>query len=141
MKSVSLRWNLVSRLFRICKIRWWCSFSCFRPFFASFVQKYIWHFDYLINLLAVYSQRLETSGFLVISWSAQRIWQKQRAFSFGGSIFNSSLALKYFHSFLKGAIGYTTIIRKVLKEMINSELDCNRFDAFFLYEFSFTNIH
>ena len=30
IKIVSLSWNLVPRLIRICRIQWWCSF-CFRP--------------------------------------------------------------------------------------------------------------
>ena len=31
MKIVSLGWNLVSRLIRICITQWWCSLFCFRP--------------------------------------------------------------------------------------------------------------
>ena len=38
IKIVSFIWNLTPRLFRKCKIWWWYSFFCFRPFFASFVQ-------------------------------------------------------------------------------------------------------
>ena len=44
-KIVSLSWNLVPGLFRICKIPWWCSFFCFRPFFAILPKKSFWHFD------------------------------------------------------------------------------------------------
>ena len=31
IKIVSLSWNLVPRLVRICRIQWWSSFFCFRP--------------------------------------------------------------------------------------------------------------
>ena len=41
-------------------------FFCFRPFFASFVPKiHLAFWCYLINLPAVYSQRLEASGFFL----------------------------------------------------------------------------
>ena len=60
-KRVSLRRNLVPRLIWICNILSWCSIFYFRPLFASFLNLAFW--CYLINLVAVYSQRLEASGF------------------------------------------------------------------------------
>ena len=31
IKIVSLRWNLIPRVIRICRIQWWCSIFLFRP--------------------------------------------------------------------------------------------------------------
>ena len=54
-KISSLTWNLVPKLFH---------FSCFRPFFASLFENiHLAFWCHLINLQAVYSQRLEASGF------------------------------------------------------------------------------
>ena len=43
IKIVSLRWNLIPRLIRLCRIQWWCSFFSFSTvntlFWANFVQK------------------------------------------------------------------------------------------------------
>ena len=64
-KIVSLSWNLVLRLFRICKWDGDVHFFCFRPIFASFVQKtYLAFWFYLINFRAVYSQRPDANDFL-----------------------------------------------------------------------------
>ena len=44
IKLISLNWNLVSRLIRICIIQWWCSLFCFRPeipFLGKSVRKII----------------------------------------------------------------------------------------------------
>ena len=41
-KIISLSWNFVPRLIRICRILWWCShflFSTEMPFWANFVRK------------------------------------------------------------------------------------------------------
>ena len=34
VQKISLSWNFVARLIRICIIEWWC--SCFRPFLKKF---------------------------------------------------------------------------------------------------------
>ena len=66
-KIVSLSWNLVSRLFQICKIWWWLIF-CVTPFFAFFVQKTHLALCHLINIPEVYySKRLV--AFLLFSFS------------------------------------------------------------------------
>ena len=63
-KIFSLSWNLVPTFFWICKIWWWSPLFCFGLFFASFFQKiHLAFWYYPINLTAVYSQRLEASGF------------------------------------------------------------------------------
>ena len=65
IKIVSLTLNLVPRLIRICRIQWWCSLFPFS--IASFVQKVHLAFScYLINLPAIYSRRLEATGFFLI---------------------------------------------------------------------------
>ena len=51
----------------------------------------------------------------ITSWLLQWYWQKERASSFDGSTYNSSLVLKWFHSFPKGAIGYVIIIKIIFK--------------------------
>ena len=61
LKIVSLSWNLVPRIFRICNIRWWCSRFFFSTFLHVSSKKSIW--CCLINLPAVYLQRFEASGF------------------------------------------------------------------------------
>ena len=70
-KIVSLTWNLVPRLFQICKV-WWSKVCdvhlCFRLFLVNVAQKSHFAFwCYLINLLTVYSQKLETSDFSCLS--------------------------------------------------------------------------
>ena len=63
-QNVCWSWNLEPRLIWKCKIRWLCSFFLFYTFFCkscSEIQLAFW--CYLINLPAVYSKRLETSGF------------------------------------------------------------------------------
>ena len=63
-KIASLSWNLVTILFWICEIRWSCSLSLFKTFFASFVQNN--HLVFWCNLIifpAVCLPRIETSGF------------------------------------------------------------------------------
>ena len=78
----SLCWNLVPRPFWICEIRLWWSLFCSGPFFASSVQKI--HFVlwcYLINLAAVYSQRLEVSGLkliLNITWLSMYVYYYEK---------------------------------------------------------------
>ena len=63
-KNITLSWNVVPTHFWICKIRLWWSLFCFRPAFASFVQKInLTFWCHLINLSVIYSQRLEASGF------------------------------------------------------------------------------
>ena len=47
---------------------------------------------------------------IIISWSIQGLWQKERTITSGGSIYSNSLVLKCFHSFSKGAIKYATTI-------------------------------
>ena len=63
IKIISLSWNLIPILIGICRIQWCCSICLFRPA-SFFVQKLHFPFWYcLINLSAVYLQRLEASGF------------------------------------------------------------------------------
>ena len=63
IKIISLSWNLIPILIGICRIQWCCSICLFRPA-SFFVQKLHLPFWYcLINLSAVYLQRLEASGF------------------------------------------------------------------------------
>ena len=62
LKIWSSRWNLIPRLFLVCKIWcWWWSLFYFGPFFSQKIRLGFW--CYLINLAAVYSERLEASGF------------------------------------------------------------------------------
>ena len=61
---VSFSWNLEPRPIRICKIRWWCFFLVLDCFLLVVPKISTWHFDVTwLNLPAVYSQRLEASGF------------------------------------------------------------------------------
>ena len=63
IKIISLSWNLIPILIGMCRIQWCCSICLFRPA-SFFVQKLHLPFWYcLINLSAVYLQRLEASGF------------------------------------------------------------------------------
>ena len=63
IKIISLSRNLIPILIGICRIQWCCSICLFRPA-SFFVQKLHLPFWYcLINLSAVYLQRLEASGF------------------------------------------------------------------------------
>ena len=72
---LSLSRNLVARLFRICKIRWRCSLL---PFVASFLQKINLGFcSYLINLPAIYSQKLVASFFFLFRLKAKRFKSQQ----------------------------------------------------------------
>ena len=64
IKIVSLSWNLLPKLFRICKIQWWWSLFLWEALLASFVRKiHLVFWCYLINFPTVYLQRLEASGF------------------------------------------------------------------------------
>ena len=70
-KIVILSWNLVPGLLRICKIRWWCSLFLLYPFFCKFYSKNLLAFwCYLINLPAVYWQRLEASDSSCFTYKA-----------------------------------------------------------------------
>ena len=61
-KIFILIWNLLPGLSRTCKIWWWCSLFLFYTIFYKFYSKNLLAFwCYLIDLSAVYSQRLETS--------------------------------------------------------------------------------
>ena len=62
-RIVNLIWNLVHRIFRTCKIWWWCSLFLLQNFFCKFCLKPLPTRCYLINLLAIYSQKLEASCF------------------------------------------------------------------------------
>ena len=51
LKIVSLRWNFIPRLFRICQIRWWCSLFLSQMCFWKFCWKNpVGICCYLINL-------------------------------------------------------------------------------------------
>ena len=68
VKIICLTWNLESREIGMCRIWWWFSFFffffIFRPDFQFLSQKnYLAFWWYLINLPAVFSQRLQTSTF------------------------------------------------------------------------------
>ena len=60
IKIISLSWNFVFGLIWIWRIQWWCSFFCFPLFWEVLNKKIYFRFwCYLINLPAIYAQRLE----------------------------------------------------------------------------------
>ena len=101
-KRFSSLWNLIPRLFRIYQIRVWWSLFCFGPFF--FVQKiHLAFWYYLINLAAVYSQRLQASSFLVqlelrpICWNlAAKVIMKKKQFLNSYAIYKMTLLCLYY---------------------------------------------
>ena len=81
LKRVSLRRNLVSRLILICKVLWWCSLFLFYTFFASFVQKSIWHFDVTWSISQQFSRRdLKPVAFLVLQLERSSLYQTTKVF-------------------------------------------------------------
>ena len=70
-KIFILIWNLVRGLFRICKIRWWCSLFCFISFFTSFIQDICWYFDVTWLMSQQFTRRnLSPVAFLVLPYQA-----------------------------------------------------------------------
>lgn len=63
----------------------------------------------------LWSETVEVVLIVLSVGSCNDNWQKERASSFDGSIYNSFLVLKWFHSFPKGTIGYAIIIKKIFK--------------------------
>ena len=63
LEIISLSWNFVPRLIRICRIPWWCSlflFSTGIPFWANLVQKNKW--SYWCSFCCVFDRKYTFFG-------------------------------------------------------------------------------